>query len=462
MPTSIGMILVITGLGTFLALEQISIIKASITGLPRMFLDPQITAKDPDGFIGAMKWPAWAFYGTMGATSSLLAVLIVASARTEFSKHGPPRLKAISVSLAAIATFVAAFSVFSQQLYMAVKPPSRYMQEAWSSAGIGDVLNRIGVIPFVIFTSKLDFDSINNRFSSAIPRNHNSPAPDTNTDAARRIVADKPSPQKTPNIVMVLLESTFDVNKTFEIKPRLETTLSADYEGALVRGVFDVNAVGAGTLLSEFETLTGIDSRLFGLAGLYTHVTAAPRMNGSLATWLEGKNYQSTSFYPVWGDFFSARSAYKKYGFNQMFDYTHFNLKNPWYLSDEALISNFLTEIRSENDKPLFAYILTIANHSPHPCVNFDKENTPYRFVGVENPMLSCELNEYIHRQKKTEAGIQKLEAHLQDIEARTGRPYVLALFGDHQPRAFTNQKGPFILSGNDYRALLKTLREFN
>ncbi len=457
MPSSIGMLLVIAGLGSFLALEQISILKASMTGLPLMFLDLQITARDPDGFIGAMKWPAWGFYGSIGAIITLLVFLLVAGIRAEFAKHGRPGIKTLSASLAAVATFAAAFAVFSQQLYMAVKPPSKYMQEAWSSAGIGDVLNQIGVIPFVIFTSKLDFDSTNNRFSSAIPRKSHPLEPET--DGARRFVTDGPARDKTPNIVMVLLESTFDVNKTFEINPRLETTLSADYEGALIRGAFDVNAVGAGTWLSEFETLTGVDSRLFGLAGLYTHVTAAPMMNGSIVTWLEGRNYQATSFYPVWGDFFNARSAYKKYGFNQMFDYTHFKLKNPWFLSDESLITNFLTEMKSAADKPLFAYMLTIANHSPHPCVNFDKGNMPYRFIGVADPMLSCELNEYIHRQKQTEAGIQKLEAHLQDLEARTGRPYVLALFGDHQPGAFTNQKGPFILSGNDYR-LLRRIKE--
>jgi hypothetical protein len=38
-------------------------------------------------------------------------------------------------------------------------------------------------------------------------------------------------------------------------------------------GSLYVNAVGGGTWLSEFESIVGVDERLFGYAGYYTHAS---------------------------------------------------------------------------------------------------------------------------------------------------------------------------------------------
>ncbi len=233
MPSSVAMLVMIAGVGLFSALEQIGAVKASLTGLPLMFLDLQIAASDPEGFIGAMKWPAWSFYGAIAAAVIVFFGLLFASLRTEYGKQGKPGIGSIAGFLVANFTLAAAFGVFSQQLYATIKPPSKFMQETWSGSGLLGVLARTGVVPFVIFTSKLDYDSTSNRFSPANAQKSASQSPAVGTSSANKFVTIQPVRGRDPNIVVVLLESTFDVNKNFDITPRFETALNADYEAAL-------------------------------------------------------------------------------------------------------------------------------------------------------------------------------------------------------------------------------------
>ena len=53
--------------------------------------------------------------------------------------------------------------------------------------------------------------------------------------------------------------------------------------------------------------------------------------------------------------------------------------------------------------QPLFAFALTMENHSPHPCTRYANEaEMPYRFEGPTNARGTCELNEYIARFRST------------------------------------------------------------
>lgn len=214
-----------------------------------------------------------------------------------------------------------------------------------------------------------------------------------------------------------------------------------------------MNTVGGGTWISEFEAIAGIPARVFGFAGNYTHVSVAPYVSGTLASYMKQKGYQSLALYPTETRFYKAREAYARYGFDRMLGADDLHIERPWYVKDTEVAQRYADALSQLNaDKPYFAFALTIENHAPHPCPRFSSEaEMTYRFADDATPRATCELNEYIARMRSTEAAIQILEAALRERERKTGRPYVLALFGDHQPHTFTSTgKTPF-WSAHDY-----------
>jgi len=118
---------------------------------------------------------------------------------------------------------------------------------------------------------------------------------------------------------------------------------------------------------------------------------------------------------------------------------------NGWETKDEDLIDTVI-ELSNTEGKPFFKYIVTIENHSPHKCENFNsKEQFVTTFMGHnEFNNTNCVLNEYIRRLKSTEQAFLKLVKYLEELEKSTGRPFVLLIYGDHQPGTFISKSSGF------------------
>lgn len=213
-----------------------------------------------------------------------------------------------------------------------------------------------------------------------------------------------------------------------------------------------VNTVGGGSWITEFETVVGVDARLFGYAGNYTHATLSPFVRQSLATHLRAKGYDTAAYYSWTGDFYNARRAYARYGFTHFFDVNDIGLQE-FEGSDVDVATAALARMPFSPAQPHFAYIVLYENHAPHTCEHFaDAAQLPVTFAAAVEFGKNCELNEYLRRMESTTAAVERVEAVLQAQELSTGRPYVLAIFGDHQPHTFTGTKAP-PLSNFDYRS---------
>jgi hypothetical protein len=241
----------------------------------------------------------------------------------------------------------------------------------------------------------------------------------------------------TPNIVFVLAESTFDPNAAFRLTRPVRNTLftgGADERG----GQLDVTPVGGGTWKTEFETITGIDSRMFGLLGEYTHVSLSPYVKASFATYLNARGYETGAYYPVTGHFYGARQAYRNYGFQHFWDGPELGLEHDWTrFSDEAMAKVVAARLPGHADKPFFRYVVLLENHGPHPCREGTQADTA--FADANNAGKQCRLAEYLRRAASSERGFRNLVARLRAIEHDTGRPFVAVVFGDHQPHSFVD-----------------------
>jgi hypothetical protein len=54
---------------------------------------------------------------------------------------------------------------------------------------------------------------------------------------------------------------------------------------------------------------------------------------------------------------------------------------------------------------------------------------------------MNCELNEYLSLAEDSATAVKAILERLKEIERTTGRPFVLMIYGDHQPHSFTGTK---------------------
>jgi len=85
---------------------------------------------------------------------------------------------------------------------------------------------------------------------------------------------------------------------------------------------------------------------------------------------------------------------------------------------------------------------LFIENHSPHECHARDGQSFPVHFADTRDFTPNCALAEYLRRLGSTTAAVRSLMDYMQRQQIRTGRPFVLLMFGDHQPHTFSGTGG--------------------
>ena len=428
--------------------------KIALIEMPLTWLDLQIAATNPAGFLNAVKVSPALAYSVVGA----LAAGAFAVALWRIMKLDPATARA-NAAVRALAVLVAgglAWTTIGQmsgRLETAIQNHD-LAEIANMPEGLVQTAQLVGAVPFLALTAR--YEAHSQTPFRMLAESGAIAAPAMGDVAAYLKKAAPPSQQ--PNIVIVLMESTFDISKVFPTTPAVTSSLFPASNAGQLQGELGVHAIGGGTCISEFETITGIPSRLFGYAGYYTHVELGPYVKGSLASYLKKRGYQTLALYPVEGKFYGSRAAYGRYGFDRFVDGDDMQIKEPWFVQDTDLMEKYLRQIAAaDKSKPLFSFMLTMENHSPHPCPRYANESEmPYRFRGESNARGTCELNEYIARYRSTEAAIANLERALQAREKETGRPYVLAIFGDHQPNTFTGTGRMPMWAPNDYTALRK------
>jgi len=308
------------------------------------------------------------------------------------------------------------------------------MKSLWSPDGMVSASKQLSAIGFLSYahaaSNQKEFKYSNN----LTPTNTFVAKQAIDTVAARYLVPPKVGRQ-SPNIVFILAESSFNPNVAFRLNKSVSNSLFAATEGS-EGGIMHVSAVGGGTWKTEFETVTGVDSRLFGFAGEYTHVSLSPFVKKTFASYLEQKGYATRVFYPVKANFYGAKTAYRNYGFKRFDDALDLKLELDWTkFSDQKLAERIVADMPDNQDKPFFHYILTLEGHSPYICRNFTQTTPfPVELTGDSDFAKNCKLNEFILKMSSTEKGVAKIIDRLRAIEEKSGRPFIAVIFGDHQP----------------------------
>ncbi|MDF2868677.1 MAG: hypothetical protein K0R05_252 [Anaerocolumna sp.] len=255
---------------------------------------------------------------------------------------------------------------------------------------------------------------------------------------------------ENPNIIMVQLESFFDVNYlkhyTFSENPLPNfTALKENYTS----GFLTVPVYGAGTVNTEFEVITGMSMEYFGTGEYPYRTILKSKTCESVPYNLNREGYRSYVIHNNSATFYDRKDVFPRLGFDN-FDSIEFmsglSYNQLGWAKDSVLTGEILKALKAEEARN---YIYTISVQ-PHGIYPDNEPQVPYKiqvtpeseapystaaYSSLEAYVNSMEY--YANELKETDQFVGELTKALMDYE----EPTVVVFYGDHLPPLSLEQK---------------------
>lgn len=237
-----------------------------------------------------------------------------------------------------------------------------------------------------------------------------------------------------PNIIFLQLESFFDPETVHFLQLSEDPIpyfhqLQKEYSS----GMLEVPVVGAGTVNTEFEAITGMSLEYFG-AGEYPYKTILKeKVCESIPYDLKELGYATHAVHNNEANFYSRKTVYSRLGFDTFTSEEYMpdisDVTETGWVKDHILTDEIMKCLRSSSG-PDYVYTVSVQGHGDYPTesVIADPEIT---VTGAENREWNDASWEYYVEQ------IHEMDDFLKELtEAleECGEPTVLVIYGDHLP----------------------------
>ena len=237
---------------------------------------------------------------------------------------------------------------------------------------------------------------------------------------------------KKPNIIYIQLESFFDpstINGLSYSKNPIPvfTQLKQEFPS----GFLCVPALGAGTVNTEFEILTGMSLDYFGVGEYPYDSTFRSQTCESLAYNLKSIGYGAYAIHNHSGTFYSRNIVYANLGFDSFtsLEYMKDIQYNETGWAKDAVLEDCIMDTLNASNKSGFIFAVTAQGHGKYPTDFIDSpisvEETEQLEIGDPEA-----LEYYMYQLEETDrfigSLIERLKSYPEDV--------VLVLYGDHLP----------------------------
>lgn len=237
-----------------------------------------------------------------------------------------------------------------------------------------------------------------------------------------------------PNIICVLLESFVDPEQINFLQTSADPVPNfRNLKETYSSGTLTVPIVGAGTANTEFEVLTGMGLKFFGL-GEYPYKTILKSTSSeSIAGNLSKLGYGTHVVHNNGGNFYSRKNAFTQMGFDtftskEMINIQEYTPLGTWP-TDNVLINEVKKSMDATPEQSDFVYTITVQAHGsyptepviPHPAIEVS---------GAPTEALNNAWEYYVNQIHE----VDKFIKNLTDMLAARDEKTVVVLFGDHLP----------------------------
>ena len=244
------------------------------------------------------------------------------------------------------------------------------------------------------------------------------------------------SPDVQPNIVIVQLESFFDVNyvKDMEFSENPLPNFTKLKENN-THGFLTVPSIGAGTANTEFEILSGLSLDFFG-ASEYPYKTVLKTTPcESICYNLADYGYTSHAIHNNDGTFYDRHMVYPQLGFDSFtsVEYMQNVEYNPIGWADDSVIVQSVIDALDSTENRDFVFAVSVQPHGKYPSEMPENAPEKIKITQKRDEMTeeqSTAFTYYVNQIYETDEFIGELTAA---VEAYS-EPVVLVLYGDHLP----------------------------
>ncbi len=247
-------------------------------------------------------------------------------------------------------------------------------------------------------------------------------------------------PEKKPNIIYLQLESFFDVNYLTNIEfSENPIPYFTQLKSEAISGFLTVPAVGAGTVNTEFEILTGMNLAYFG-AGEYPYKTVLRSYTCESAAYnLKELGYAAHAIHNYEGTFYDRYLVYQNLGFDsftslEYMENVEYNVSGIWP-KDDILVEEILAALQSTEESD-FIMAVSVQGHGKYPPGtlpdDYVSEITASFVDGTLEGGLSdiAVLTYYVNQLREMDEFIHRLVEIIRNYPEET----VLVMYGDHLP----------------------------
>lgn len=246
-----------------------------------------------------------------------------------------------------------------------------------------------------------------------------------------------------PAVIVIMNESWWSTDNIVSNEISFSTDPMEPYHELAEKcssGNLSSNIFGGGTVSSETEFLTGINTKyLLSDSGVYLEMRE--HKVPSLVDYFHALGYHTTAIHPYYDFFYSRDKTYSLMGFDKVvfedsMDYTDIYTR---YISDDSLASQIIKEYEDDSnstDKKKFIFAVSITNHDRSLNYKWDAvENYPYP---IEVTIGDSEVSESSYSDFVNSVnGIYLANlayGRLVDYFEQKKEPVVIVMYGDHIP----------------------------
>lgn len=245
-----------------------------------------------------------------------------------------------------------------------------------------------------------------------------------------KALKDEKNTDKRPNIIFIQLESFFDVgyekNLQFSEDPLpVFHSLQKKYSSGLVT----VPTVGAGTVNTEFEILTGMRQHDFGVSEYPYKTVLKSKTSESICTDLKKLGYSTHAVHNNEATFYGRNTVFSNIGFDTFCSMEYMNgltdSPNGW--SNDDVLSREIMKTLDSTSGPDFTMAITVQSHGKYDGIALG--DPTIKVTGApERKEQAYEY--YVNEIHEVDRMIDTLIKELSNRKEET----VLVLYGDHLP----------------------------
>ncbi len=230
---------------------------------------------------------------------------------------------------------------------------------------------------------------------------------------------------RRPNIIMIHDESSFDIRQAAGIKVTAGYgSHFKSFDGKERKFLAESN--GGPSWFTEYNVLAGLSSRSFGRFSYFVTRIASGRVERGLPLALRRCGYDTTSLYPAYGAFMSARSFQTTTGIQHFYDARDLGAKD---VEPDSFFYDKALKLMSQAPPttPQFMFVYLAANHFPWET-RFRPDLMPFWRKPGNEPVV----DEYLRRQAMSADDYGAFIAGLK--KKFPAQPFLIVRYGDHQP----------------------------